>query len=146
MTQARPKTDIAKPDIAQSDPRDLGRRGEDLAAQFLTRYGMQVVARNARVPIGRSRAGGRIYGELDIVAFDGPTLVFVEVKTRAATDVAAPESAVTAGKQRRLRRAARRYRALIGPSDAPCRFDVATVAWPAGSAPTIKLFKGFFHP
>ncbi|OYT73884.1 MAG: YraN family protein [Chloracidobacterium sp. CP2_5A] len=140
MTQAALKTDFP-----QSNPRDLGRRGEDLATQFLIRYGMQVVARNARVPIGRTRSGARIHGEIDIVAFDGPTLTFVEVKTRAALEVAAPESAVTAGKQRRLRRAARRYRALIGPADAPYRFDVVTVAWPAASAPTIQLFKGYFH-
>ncbi|MGQ9897252.1 MAG: YraN family protein [Acidobacteriota bacterium] len=127
------------------NPRTLGQEGERLAANFLTQCGMQVVACNVRVPVGRNRTGARIYGEIDIVAFDGPMLVFVEVKTRATTDFATPESAVTFRKQAQLTRAARRYRTLIGPFDAPCRFDVVSVIATPGATPTIRLFKNFLQ-
>ncbi|MFQ3581615.1 MAG: YraN family protein [Chloracidobacterium sp.] len=131
---------------AGNGPRDLGREGETLAARFLIQRGMRIVACNVRVPVGRARTGGRVHGEIDIVAFDGPTLVFVEVKTRTTDAVAAPERAVTTAKQRRLRRAAHRYRALIGPAEAPYRFDVATVVWPPAGPPAIQLLKDFFRP
>ncbi len=124
----------------------LGQQGERLAARFLLRCGMQVVAYNVRVPIGRTRTGARVYGELDIVAFDGPTLVFVEVKTRTTADFATPESAITPRKQARLVRAARRYRALIGPFDAPYRFDVVSIVVAPGRQPSIRIFKDFFRP
>ncbi len=124
----------------------LGQQGERLAARFLTRCGMQVVAYNVRVPVGRTRTGARVHGELDIVAFDGPTLVFIEVKTRTTAEFATPESAITPRKQARLVRAARRYRTLIGPFDAPYRFDVVSVVAAPGAQPTIQLFRDFFRP
>ncbi len=79
-----------------SPRRSLGDRGERAAARFLKRQGYKIVAR------GYSNA----YGELDVVAVDGRTVVFVEVKTRVSTAGGHPAEAVTAEKQRRLRRAA----------------------------------------
>jgi len=131
---------------SETNRQSLGQQGERLAAHFLTRCGMQVVAYNVRVPVGRTRTGARVYGELDIVAFDGPTLVFVEVKTRTTTDFTTPESAITPRKQARLARAARRYRTLIGPFDAPYRFDVVSIVAAPGAQPTIRLFRDFFRP
>ncbi len=139
------KFDGAKPDSTAA--RTLGRDGEALAAHFLRGLGWEIVATNVTLPIGRSAATGRLVtGELDIVALDGETLVFVEVKTRRDDDLAAPEAAVTPGKQRRLRRAARRYRSLIGPLEAAYRFDVIGIVWSEGRAPRIRHVKGFLGP
>src|SRR5438270_13035469 len=80
---------------------DHGRMGEDYAHRYLRGHGCTVVARNYR-----PRSGA---GEIDIVAWDGTTLVFVEVKTRATAEFGEPESAVDPEKQLRLQRAARDY-------------------------------------
>lgn len=133
-----------KPPVADLNRAGLGRAGEQLAARFLIRRGWRIVAYNVRLPIGRRRSGRRVYGEIDLIAFDGPTLVFVEVKTRTSAAVAAPESAVTSLKRRRLRRAAQRYRRLIGPADAPYRFDVVAILWDAAAAPAVRLLRDFF--
>lgn len=94
----------------------LGSRGEREAARYLKRQGLRVLARNVR-------AGG---GELDLIAREGQTLVFVEVKTRRKGD---PAEAVTPAKQAILTRAAlaflRRRRLL----EVPCRFDVVAIVW-----------------
>ena len=78
---------------------DLGQHGEDLAHRYLRRNGFTVVARNWRPPQGG--------GEIDIVAGEGDWLVFVEVKTRAADSLSAPERAIDSDKMIALRRAAR---------------------------------------
>ena len=78
-----------------------GRRGEDLAHRFLRRQGLTIVARNFHQRSGR--------GELDIVAWDRQTLVFVEVKSRASAEFGSPGRAVGADKERDLRRAAGEY-------------------------------------
>src|SRR5215813_9541541 len=80
---------------------DAGTNGEDLAHRYLRRRGCTVVARNHR-----PRAGGV---ELDIVAWHGATLVFVEVKTRATDEFGTPDRAVDLEKQGYLVRAARDY-------------------------------------
>lgn len=81
--------------------RDLGTRGEDLAAVWLERAGMRVVDRNWRSPAG----------EIDIVARDGPTLVIAEVKTRTGVRYGHPVAALTPDKRRRLRRLGRSWAA-----------------------------------
>src|SRR5215204_5553607 len=62
---------------------ELGRRGERLAADYLLARGYELVAANFKLGVGRNRRGAVVEAELDIVAYDGPTLCFVEVKTRA---------------------------------------------------------------
>ncbi|HMW00657.1 MAG TPA: YraN family protein, partial [Acidobacteriota bacterium] len=105
----------------------------------------QIIARNVTLPLGRTPEGTPITGELDIVALDGQTLVFVEVKTRSSDELALPEAAVTPAKQRKLARTARRYRRLIGPVDVPYRFDVVSIVASGQVAPKIKLLKNFFE-
>src|SRR5262245_53806224 len=80
---------------------DHGRIGEDLATRFLRARGCIVVARNFRTLSGR--------GEIDLIVRDGPSLAFVEVKTRSSGDFGAPEGAVDADKRERLQIAAREY-------------------------------------
>lgn len=79
--------------------------------------GLNVVGRNLRL-------GG---GELDLVAWEGPTLVFVEVKGRGAGAAVGPEESVDARKRRRLVAAARAYLARLEGPPPPCRFDVVAV-------------------
>jgi putative endonuclease len=96
---------------------DTGRRGEDVAHRYLRGKGYTVVARNWRPPTGP--------GEIDIIAWDGPTLVFVEVKARTSDDWSAPERNVDAEKTRALQRAAASWLRLC-PAETP-RFDVIAI-------------------
>lgn len=92
-----------------------GKGAEDIACRHLRAQGMRVVARN-----WRWRGG-----EVDIVARDGPTLVFVEVKGRSGEAFGTPEEAVTRGKRDRLWRTALAF--LGGKAEVPVRFDVVAV-------------------
>jgi len=96
-----------------------GRLGEDYAHRYLRGHGCTVVARNYR-----TRSGS---GEIDIVAWDGATLAFVEVKTRVSVEHGAPESAVDEGKQERLELAARDFARRSGVAWERTRFDILSV-------------------
>ena len=108
----------------------LGRRGERLAASYLENAGYRLVAANFQLPVGRNLRGLMIQAEIDLVAYEGPTLCFVEVKTRASDWYAAPEANVDLRKQRQISRAARVYRRLFGVFSAPYRYDVVSVIAP----------------
>ena len=106
-----------------------GRGGEDEAARFLEGHGLTVVARNVRV-------GG---GEIDLVAGDGGTVVFVEVKWRRDASRGAPAEAVTPFKRRKILSAARAWLAE-NPSSArrEVRFDVVAIEGGAGKIDWIR--------
>jgi putative endonuclease len=124
---------------------ELGRRGEALAIEHLERAGYRIVAANFSLPIGRNLRDVVVNAEIDVVAYDGPTLCFVEVKTRASDDFAAPEVNVDLRKRRQIARAALAYRRMLGLFNEPYRYDVVTlVAKPDGAEPRIKLLKGFW--
>ena len=89
---ARSKTTSASPQ--PSSHLALGRRGEELAAAYLEQSGYRLVAANVALPVGRNRLGAVINVEIDLVAYDGATLCFVEVKTRTSDWFAAPEANV----------------------------------------------------
>ena len=99
------------------DRAGLGRTGEKRAERFLRRQGFRIVTRNYTCP----------GGEIDLVALDGETVVFVEVKTRTDRDHAEPHEAVNGPKQRRLARAARFFLAQTEGLDRACRFDVIAI-------------------
>jgi putative endonuclease len=114
----------------------LGRRGEEAAAQFLHAAGMRILERSLRYPCG----------ELDLVALDGETLVFVEVKTRAGTRRGRPADAVDRKKQTRTTLAALTYLKSKKLLERRTRFDVVAVAWPAGAAePEITHYRSAFE-
>ena len=113
---------------------ELGKTGEDLACVELERRGYAIVAR-------RHRCRG---GELDIVARDGPTLVFVEVKARNGYRFGVAAEAVTVHKQRRIVRLALEYVMRHHLTSCPCRFDVVSIHIDAGR-PTIDVFQNAFH-
>ena len=114
---------------------DLGARGEQLAAVFLERRGLQILGRNVRSPLG----------ELDIVARDGDETVFVEVKTRMGGAELAPDAAVTAAKLERLGRLAERYLAERAELGRAWRIDVVAVVLDGGGrVRTIEHLVGAF--
>jgi putative endonuclease len=98
---------------------------------------------NFEAPIGRNTRGVQMIGEIDIVALDGETLCFVEVKTRRDLDFAGPLTKVDLRKQRTVTRTARAYRRIFAVHDIPHRFDVVTVVGEPEDA-KIELLKGFW--
>lgn len=111
----------------------MSRRGdaaEALAAEFLQRRGLRIVARNYRCR----------FGEIDLVAEAGAALVFVEVRARKSGDFGGPAESITAAKRRRLVAAARHYLAA-GRRDRPSRFDVVLLT---GEPPEIEWIADAF--
>lgn len=97
---------------------------------------MRVVERGLRLPSG----------ELDLIAFDGETLVFVEVKTRRSTSRGTPALAVDRKKQARMTRAAMHYLKSRKLTGCRARFDVVAIVWPeGGSEPSIEHFRNAFE-
>ncbi|HZK23929.1 MAG TPA: YraN family protein [Oscillospiraceae bacterium] len=109
----------------------LGRRGEELAAAYLTKHGYQVLVQNWRCE----------RGELDLVARDGQLLVFIEVKTRRSQRHGTPAEAVDARKQEKIRHLALQYIHLTGNTAPAYRFDVVTVD---GVSEQVTLIKNAF--
>lgn len=97
--------------------RDLARKGEEAAAAWAGARGWRVLERNYRCRLG----------EIDLIARDGDTVVFVEVKARRGSGFGEPGEAVDGRKRARLGRVARHFLLARGLWGAPCRFDVAAV-------------------
>ena len=112
--------------------RALGAWGEAAAADFLIAAGLRIEARNVRTR----------YGEIDLVARDGPTLVFVEVKLRRRGDFGSPALAVGWRKRQRLSRLALAY-----AGDRPCamRFDIVAITLPRDGPPLIEHLPDAFE-
>ena len=111
------------------DPQDtLGARGENAAAKYIRGLGFRIITRNFRVEMG----------EIDIIARDGNTLVFIEVKTRVDDSIATPEDQVNTAKQHQITKVAKLYMSRYGSPRPPARFDVVSVLWPTGREPQIK--------
>lgn len=108
-----------------------GRRGEAQAENFLKKAGLQIVARNVRVG----------YDEIDLIAKQGDTLIFVEVKTRAREDFGRPIAAVDRAKRRKLSRAAMHFLKKHKLRPPHIRFDVVEVV---GEKPEIRHIQNAF--
>lgn len=137
---------LANRRAGQPDP--LGAAGERAAERYLKRAGYRVIARNVRVRVG----------EADLVCLDRDrrTIVIVEVKARRrgsaghpASETIAPEAAITAHKQRKLREIMRSLVKLNKWDDRPVRIDVVAIEWPADgkgmgrrSTPIIRHYEG----
>ena len=96
--------------------KDLGTKGENLAVRFLMKKGYSVIQRNHKTP----------FGEIDIIAQDGNTIVFVEVKTRRDTFFGYPFEAVTRRKINKLKKSALFY-LKKQRRESPARFDVLSI-------------------
>lgn len=114
--------------------RMLGKTGEEAAVQYLLRHGYHILERNYRCR----------FGEIDLIARDGSTLTFIEVKTRRSRRFGPAASAVTAAKQRHLVKASQVYMTQTGRSTDFCRFDVLTIEMD-GATPRIELIKNAFQ-
>ena len=117
-------------------PKSLGERGEDGAARYLKRQGLSILERGHDSRLG----------EIDIIAVDGRTVVFVEVKTRSSGNSGRPEDAIDVLKQRRMTQSALAYLKSKRLLDVSARFDVVAVTWPDDSRrPHIEHFKNAFE-
>ena len=116
-------------------PRSLGQQGEDAAVRHLKRAGYKILERN--------RFLGRY--EIDIIAREGDTVAFVEVKTRRSADPVDPQENVHREKRRRIRAAARRYIQREDRDDVYYRFDIVTVVLPEKGRPEIELIRDAFR-
>ena len=111
----------------------LGARGESAAARFLRGHGMKILVRGYRTD----------FGEIDLIARDGDTLVFVEVKSRRE---GTPAEAVTLEKQRRLTLSAMHFLKAHKMLEQRCRFDVVAIVWPEGAkSPRIEHIRNAFE-
>jgi putative endonuclease len=114
--------------FGKTTPSDaMGDRGENLAARYIRNRGYKIISRNFRCDSG----------EIDIVARDGKTIVFVEVKTRSYDDPT-PEDQVNGFKQNQLTKAGKVYLSRYGFPQPPARFDVVAIIWPQGREPIIR--------
>ena len=107
-----------------------GAQAEALAAAFLERKGLKVLARNYRCRMG----------EIDLVAQDGATIVFVEVRSRASSAFGGARASITSAKRQRLLKAARHYVSRLRTLP-QCRFDALLVE---GDPPRIEWLRDAF--
>ena len=118
---------------------ELGRRGEDVACEFLTGKGHTIVQRNFR--------SGHL--EIDIISLDRNGVHFVEVKSRVAPVAVSPEENVTVSKQRKVADAAMRYLNMAKdkriPPDAEVNFDIVAVTFDRGKE-IVEWFPNAFYP
>jgi putative endonuclease len=113
---------------------ELGRRGEEAAYFYLRRRGYTVVALGWR--------SAKLHGDLDLVAWEGNILCFIEVKTRSSRKVATAESAVDDEKSRMLCRMARQYLQALPAVPDQVRFDVLSIYFEAGRPAEFELLRG----
>ncbi|MEP6789590.1 MAG: YraN family protein [Acidobacteriota bacterium] len=132
------KTDADRPTIS------LGEKGEALAAEYLVKNGYRLVVSNFKIPVGRNSKGVSVTGEIDIIAIDGETLCFIEVKTRRSDEFTPIITNIDKRKQRQITRTAKLYRRIFNVQKIEHRFDVVTVLMPKHAEPEIELTKGFW--
>jgi putative endonuclease len=134
-------------DSSKREPLSLGKLGEAFAAAYLEQTGYRLVAANFMLPVGRNLRGAVVNTEIDLVAYDGDTLCFIEVKTRASDWFAPPQINVDRRKQRQIARAAAAYRNMFGLQGQPYRYDVVTIVLSKEepeSIPRIELLRNFW--
>ena len=119
----------------QAARQQLGARSEALARRFLTLHGYTIEATNVRFPVG----------ELDVVAWDGPALCFVEVRSASSEAWGGPLESITDRKRQRVIRAARWYLKRLRTLPEEIRFDVVAVDWSGPDAPRLELLRAAFE-
>lgn len=134
---------------SQADRLRLGKLGEAYAAAYLEQLGYRLVAANFTIPVGRNLRGAVVNSEIDLIAYDGTTLCFLEVKTRASDWFAPPQVNVDRRKQRQIARAARAYRRMLALENEAYRYDVITVVMSEANdqsrSPQIELLKNYWR-
>jgi len=108
--------------------------GEELAAEYLRRRGLRIAEANYRCRLG----------EIDLVAFEGRVVVFVEVKSKRGSSHGSPEEMITAAKRRRLTMLARWFLMERKWTGRPARFDVIAVDWRRDRAGAVTHYRNAF--
>ncbi len=121
-------------DIEPIDNRTLGERGEAIAAAYLVGQKFTIVEKNFRCKAG----------EVDIIARDGKTYVFVEVKTRRSLSCGPPQASVNQFKQRQISKAALTWLAKNRLFGTGARFDVIAILMPDHQVPVIDHIRNAF--
>lgn len=116
------------------DFKQKGNLGENLACDYLENIGFNIIERNYHYG----------HGEIDIVAEDGERLVFIEVKYRKSLEYGPPETAITKGKQKQIKRIAEAYLFENEIVDRPCRIDVIAILHLPGTEPALNHIKNAF--
>jgi len=98
---------------------EFGKSGEEAAARYLKNKKFRIIERNFRF----------LKGEIDIIAYDKETLVFIEVKARKSQEFGSPEESVTPSKQRQIKRVAQGFLVKNNLKDVQCRFDVLSLSF-----------------
>ena len=115
-------------------PYDLGKAGEEVALKYLKRKKFKII-----------KKGFRLYkGEIDVIAYDRKTLVFIEVKTRRSRSFGLPEESVTTAKQRKIKKIAQGFMAFNNLENVECRFDVISLIFNKRNGYFIRHFKDAF--
>jgi putative endonuclease len=115
---------------------ELGKKGEKIARKYLRRQGYRIRALNYSCPSG----------EIDIIAQDGKTISFVEVRTLSSGKYGPPFETLTFRKRRNATRTALHYLHRFNLADRDWRFDFVGIVLPENSAPEIELVKDAFRP
>ena len=116
---------------------ELGKKGEKLAVDFLRKKGYRIVATNFRSPLG----------EVDLVAQEGDTTIFVEVKTRKSVECGMPQESITPAKQSQILKTALMYLKKNSLGNGNYRFDVVSIIiGPGGKLKSLELIKNAFEP
>ena len=149
LLPVRTRPQESRENKSPADHIGLGKRGEEWAVAYLERAGYRIVGANFVLPIGRNARDVLTTAEIDLIAYDGRVLCFVEVKTRASDWFAFPQANVDLRKQRQIARAARAYRRILDLMDAPYRYDVLSVILPTPDeddtpVPEMSLLKNFW--
>ena len=112
----------------------LGKSGEEIALRYLKGKRYKIIAKNFRF----------FRGEIDIIAYDRATLVFVEVKTRKSKDFGFPEESVTVAKQKQIRKIARGFLLQNKIQGVACRFDVISLFFNENNNYSLRHIKNAF--
>lgn len=112
----------------------FGQKNEELAVQILTKAGYQILEQNYRTKMG----------EIDIIAREKDTIIFVEVKARRSERYGHPKYALTISKQKKISRTALTWLKKNYPGQIRARFDVVTILWQHPKQPEIEIIKNAF--
>ncbi|MCP2520057.1 YraN family protein [Candidatus Aminicenantes bacterium AC-335-B20] len=123
-----------KKDINNITPHELGKMGEKVAEKYLKNKKIRIVERSFRA----------FGGEIDLIGYDGETLVFIEVKTRKGLDFGYPQEAVSIQKQKQLKKIAQGYIIKRKLENINCRFDVIGILFSSSGKPSIFHIKNAF--
>lgn len=115
-------------------PYELGKSGEDTALRFLKRKKYDVIEKRFRL----------FRGEIDIIAYDRKTLVFIEVKTRRSLHFGLPEESVTPSKQKQIKKIAQGFLTLNNLHNIECRFDVLSLIYDQNKGYSVCHIKNAF--